>query len=348
MFVFTNIALNRSSTSPPDSDAPPALSRSESQVSLASDFSWEVITPPTSQRTTPEPLIRSSSTSALSSTSSSSSWDDATFGDDSHLLPSERNGGWISSSRNACGNVALLPLTVVASVNDALEWESIRNGFANAAESASDSIQDSINRYFQGTDLPAMHYNLLRYVPNFSMPTIHHLSRALDAWVDAMAALRGDADGTFVDERRSSDHLEFAHQMGLKARYKLFTQGLCSEWQVITTRESVHWQTAMNHALARLFLEERENFGVYQLFDMEPVWVGDFANSVWRLVLDTGMTEIFVRDAAVNGEFEEESETLEVDFALPERFGRVAVADVERRAASGGEWMRLNRRCQEE
>jgi hypothetical protein len=54
---------------------------------------------------------------------------------------------------------------------------------------------------------------------------------------------------------------------------------------------------------------------------------------MWRLELDTGFVDI------TSHECDEKSVCLGVDFALPERMGRVHVDDVERKVVEVGEWM---------
>jgi hypothetical protein len=266
-------------------------------------------------------ISSSSPTRPSSQTSSDSSWDVSTFPETSNLLPEEQNGTWRTGAVHAFKH----PSTTVSSVNKKLKWPHVRSKISYAAEIASDILQDRLNHAFDGHDLPAIHDKILNLVPSVSLPTTIQVIRSMDAISDSAVAFikRSRSDAALLDEEVVSDHLAFAHHMGLKARKALVRQGICHEWQILPTRPTITWQAQLDAALSRLFTAEKSAFSVSWLFSMKPVWTGDVVSKVWRLRLDTGLVEV-VLDREWN-EFEDKSVCLGVVFELPESAGCLQV-----------------------
>lgn len=276
------------------------------------------------------PNTSSSECSTISSTSptrpssqisSDSSWDVSTFPETSNLLPEEQNGTWRTGAVHAFKH----PSTTVSSVNKKLKWPHVRSKISNAAEIASDILQDCLNHAFDGHDLPAVHDKILNLVPSVSLPTTIQVIRSMDAISDSAVALikRSRSDAALLDEEVVSDHLAFAHHMGLEARKALVRQGICHEWQILPTRPTITWQAQLDAALSRLFTAEKSTFSVSRLFSMKPVWTGDAVSKVWRLELDTGLVEVVVDPEC--DELKDKSVCLGVVFELPESAGCLQV-----------------------
>jgi hypothetical protein len=265
-------------------------------------------------------------------TSSTSSWDVTTFPETSYLLPADRNGHWTTDAAHALKN----PSTTASNLHSPLSWPHLHSVLTSAADSASDTLSDNINRAFSGHDLPAMHDRVMNLVPSVTLPSLREFSQGIDSVTDcAQSLISRRYSVEFSEDDLPRDDLWFARHMGAKARLQLVAQGICREWQIMSTRETLEWQSQLENALARVYEAEKGGFGVKEMFGMMPVWIGDVENSEWWLELDTGLVEV----VGENDECEEKRVCLRVDFALPERTGRVRVRDVERGVVEMGEWM---------
>jgi hypothetical protein len=266
---------------------------------------------------------------------SSTPWDISTFPDTSNLLPPSSNGDW----RNIAAHGLKYPRVTASVINETLTWPYLRNKLVDAADNVAESLQDSVNRAFEGQDLPAMHDKALKMVPSISMPTSMQIGRSMDAISDSVMSFTKliRSETRFLDEDLLGDHLSFAHHMGMKARKALINQGICHKWQVMPSRETIEWQRELDTALARLFMTEKASFTVAQLFAMTPIWTGAVASKVWRLKLDTGMVEVVVE--VESDEFEEERICLLAEFELQESVGCISVVDVQRGVLDEDGWM---------
>jgi hypothetical protein len=250
------------------------------------------------------------------------SWDTFTFTDHAYLYPSDQNGNW---------------RTALSDPNASIDWPQVRTTISNTVESASDNFQDRFNRAFQGHDLPALHDKVLSLVPSVSMPSMRQISRGMDDLADGVqVALRRRKSLQFVEEELEGDRFAFARCVGAKARRELIARGICKEWQVAATRETLQWQVRLDEALIHVFRFGKGAFSVAQLFGMMPVWTGDVEGKVWRLGLDTGLVEVI---AGLDDEVGQKRIFLDVGFALPESAGCVRIEDVEREVFDDGEWM---------
>jgi hypothetical protein len=265
--------------------------------------------------------------------SSTFSWDVTIFPETSYLLPNDRNGDWMTEATHLLKS----PGTTASNLDSSLSWPHLHSTLTSAADSASDTLTDNINRAFSGHDLPAMHDRVMNLVPSVTLPTLREVSRGVDDLTDRAQDMiqRRRRSETFSEDDLPRDDLWFARHMGAKARRQLVAQGICREWQIMSTRETLEWQSQLENALARVYEAEEGGFGVKEMFGMMPVWMGDVENSEWWLELDTGLVEV----VGENDECGEKRVCLRVDFALPERTGRVRVRDVERGVVEMGEWM---------
>jgi hypothetical protein len=288
------------------STEPKPSSQDSFDTSAGSDKSTAPSTPPTQSR-------RASLTS----------WDMTSFTDHAYLYPSDQNGDW---------------RTALKDPNASIDWPEVRNSITSTLDSAADTLSDRLNHAFQGHDLPALHDKVLNLMPSVSMPTMHQISRGVDDLADGVQAiLRRQKSAEFLDEELTGDHFAFARCMGGKARRDLVAKGICREWQVAATRETLQWQIRLDEALMRVFRNEKEAFSVAQLFGMTPVWKGDVEEKVWKLKLDTGLMEVI--GGPGEAEVGEKRICLDVGFGLPESAGCVKIEDVERDAFDDGEWM---------
>jgi hypothetical protein len=231
------------------------------------------------------------------------------------------------------------PSAVVDTVNDALSRPHLRDSVAEAVENISEGLQDSLNRAFEGHDVPAMHDRMMALVPSMSMPSLREVGRRVDGMADRAQAvlMRRKSVNDVVGDDMVGGHLSFVHRMGAKARRALIRQGICRGWQ-INARESVEWRAKLDAALSSLFDAEKDSFTTGQLFAMEPIWIGNIGSKIWKLELDTGITEIVVDGEKDN--WEEKRVCLLVAFALPEAAGRMRIEDVERGVVDGeDDWM---------
>jgi hypothetical protein len=282
--------------------------------------------------TTPPPT-RSSTRPPLTPTIS---WDTATFPETCNLLSPSPNGNWVTTTIHALKS----PRATASSIHNALSWHNLHTQLANTADSTSDALQDSLNRTFEGRDLPAMHDKVTNLVPTITLPTMLQMSRSMDVISDSAIntfSRRTRSEAKFLDEELACDQFEFARHMGGKARSALVKQRICREWQVMSSRENAKWQGELDEALVRFFVAERVAFSVAQLFGMTPVWTGDVASKTWWLGLDTGLVEI-MDEAGIDG-CEERRSCLVVEFELPESIGSVRIANVEREVVDDGDWM---------
>lgn len=232
------------------------------------------------------------------------------------------------------------PGTAASAIQESLTWPNVRDKVANAAMSASDHLQQSVNRALQGKDVPAMHDKLLSYVPTLSVPSMASLSRGIDCLSDGVQevlAKRCDGNEKLVDKEVIGDEFAFARYMGQKAKRALVKQGICREWQVMATRENLGWLGKLDDAFLQLFVEENDACGEKELFEMEPIWSGDVENEEWRLELDTGLLEVIVMKDSE--ESQEKRICLKVEFALPESAGSVRIRDVEQVTVDDDDWM---------
>jgi len=285
---------------------------------------WELLdTPADSNSTSPSPHARRSSATFLSDCSS---FDNVISSEDSYLDPSDHNGDFKSDVAEAVKH----PVTAMRAAKDAFDLRQITNGIANVAEAASESIQDKLTHALDGQDLPAMHDKVMDMIPSVSMPTMQQVSRSLDVLSDSVMGMtgRGHSEAPFLEEILAGDHLSFAHHMGRKALRELVRNGICRPWQIERIGVALKWQPRIEEALMRLFIAEKKSFTPEQLFSMEPVWVVDAADKVWRLELDTDLMEVIVE--ADSDDCKERSVALDAKFSLPEQYGSVSIADVLR------------------
>jgi hypothetical protein len=229
------------------------------------------------------------------------------------------------------------PSVIAESVNEALSWPNLCNALASATESASDSLQDTLNRTFEGHDVPAIHDRVMSLMPSISLTSLRQVSQSMDSLTDKVqTAIQRRNSMAFIEEEMAGDHLAFAYRMGAAARCALVTQGVCKAWQ-IESRESVKWRVELDAALSSLFKAKKDNFSIEQWFSMKLIWSGDIRSKTWKLELDTGMAAIVVEfdsDA-----YEAKRVCLPVAFALPEAAGHVRIQDVERGMVDEEDWM---------
>jgi hypothetical protein len=290
------------------------------QVARNSSSTWGVTASPTNY-----PTHRPTASSTFS-------WDVTTFPETSYLLPNDRNGDWMTEATH----VLKSPRATASNLHSTLSWPHLHSALTSAADSASDTLSDNINRAFSGHDLPAMHDRVMNLVPSVTLPSLREFSQGVDSVTDRAQSLISRRHSVeFSKDDLPRDDLWFARHMGAKARRQLVAQGICREWQIMSTRETLEWQSQLENALARVYKVEKGRFGVKEMFGMMPGWMGDVENSEWWLELDTGLVEV----VAENDECEEKRVCLRVDFALPERTGGVRVRDVERGVVEMGEWM---------
>jgi hypothetical protein len=219
------------------------------------------------------------------------------------------------------------PSASASSLHSTLSWPHLRDALTSAAESASDAFEDNLNRAFAGHDLPAMHDKVMNLVPSVTLPTIRDISHGVDGLIDRAQFLISQRRTTsLINEDLPHDKLWFAHHMSAKARCALVSQGICQEWQVLATRETVEWHTRLENALVRVYEEEKGSISVSEVFGIRPVWRGDIEMGMWRL----GFKLV--------GE-EKKRVRLGVDFGLPEKMGWVRIGDMERGVVEVGEWM---------
>jgi hypothetical protein len=292
-------------------------SNSYHQVDHNSSSSWGLTaSPPTPPPTRPD-------TSNRPTTPSTSSWDVTTFPETSYLLPADRNGNWCNNTVNLIKNLS----GSASSLHSTLSWPYLRAALNSAAESASDTFEDNLNRAFAGHDLLAMHDRVMNLVPSVTLPRMRDISHGVDELTDrAQALVQHRFSSNFSEEDMPRDELWFARHMSAKARRALVSQGICQEWQVLATRETVEWHTHLENSLVRVYEVEKGSLSVSEMFGMRSVWRGDVETGMWRLMLE------------VVGD-EEKHDCVDVGFGLPERVGLVRVSDVERRVVEVGEWM---------
>jgi hypothetical protein len=321
---------------PPSTDAEttlptPSVEYMSTQTIHTSSFSYE---PQTSQYTPPDTRPSSPNRPTLSSYDL---WDTTTYPEHSYLYPAEQNGNWLTTTTHAIKN----PNSTASSIHSKVSWSHFRNAVSSATDSANDSLQDNLNRVFSRHDLPAMYDKAMQLVPSVSMPTIRQVNQGIDALADKAQAVipRRCSEEIFVEQELDRDDLSFARHVGAKAKHALVAQGICTEWQVVTTKETLEWQAQLDSALSCVFREEKQNFSVVQLYGMMPIWTGHVASATWHLELDTGLVEVVKENE--NEECEEERVCLRVDFALEEGAGRVSVCDVERSVIDFEDWMNV-------
>ncbi|KAF2030634.1 hypothetical protein EK21DRAFT_88755 [Setomelanomma holmii] len=337
MPIFTRAIPSQPSTPPSElfkNPWAPSAPAKEAGISSSSPSSsdWDLLdypsppsTDPTSRLPTPVPSL--------------SSWDTALFSEkSSQVLPNSRNGDWRTSALHNIAN----PFDTAASLNASGSWSNVYDTLSNSLEAASDNLQDSLDRVFQGKDIPAMHDRVVKLLPSISMPSLRHVCQSIDTFTDtAMTLTRFNQSETrFLDQELLGDRFAFARHVGANARRGLVKQGICRDWQIMPSRANMHWQARFASALVRLFEEEKAAFSVEQLFGMTPVWVGDVESKTWRLQLKTGLTEIVVEEEG--DEFEEKEVYLDSGFGLPESCGCVKVRDIERDGVEDGYWMAID------
>ncbi|KAH7082128.1 hypothetical protein FB567DRAFT_571048 [Paraphoma chrysanthemicola] len=291
---------------------------------------------PTSSRPATPPLVDPENTPPFTRPSTPTpleSWDTNTFAEKSTCLSPSPNGNWRTNLTH--------PIDTAASINASLSWHSLRNTVSHAAESASDTFHDRLNNAFQGHDVPAMHDRVMALVTNVSMPSLRDVSRSFDHVTDGLVEMReSNEHGSFVDEELVSDHFSFARHIGTKAKRALVKQGICREWEIEYSKAGREWQARLDGALVDLFKKEKKYFCIEQLFGMNTIWVADVTNKVWRLELDTGMVEVAVKGDG--DEFEERVLFLRTEFGLPEEYGSVRIANIERNVVEEGDWMAVD------
>jgi hypothetical protein len=342
LFFSMRAAPSRVGTPPPDLAPPETLSETSTDSNFSKSSRELLDTPPHTQSVSPSPLTRPSSDTLLGDCSS---WDSTIFGEQSNLLPPDRNGDRKTDFAEAVKH----PIASARAAKEVLELRQISSDIAKAAEAASESVQDKLTHALDGLDLPAMHDKVFGMIPSVSMPTMRQFSRSIDAFSDSVMGLPGRGrdlpELPFLEEELAGDQFAFARDMGFEARIALIGNGICRPWQIQRMGSSLHWQQQMDDALVRLFIAEKKSFTVEQFFAMKPVWIADVAGKVWRLELDTGFTEVIVD--ADSDDFEEKSVTLDTGFVLSERCGCVSVADVERGAVLDMEqdWLAVKDTC---
>ena len=211
---------------------------------------------------------------------------------------------------------------------------------------ATQAVNSSVNRAFQGTDVPEMGYKVANLVPSISVPTMHRIEKAVDTVGDVLGDAVENLDPR--GKKRKRDPIEpmhpnmqgsrwmFARLMGEKARTALIEQGVCKPYQLITGRRGLNWQHQLNQQLAEYYEVAKDEYRLHSLLEMKPVWVGDRERRVWKLVLDTGIIDVDV----VDGEFLEEVFMLKTGIDILEQRDWVSIRDYTRgmKTVEGGEW----------
>ncbi|KAL5115408.1 hypothetical protein ACEQ8H_006708 [Pleosporales sp. CAS-2024a] len=221
----------------------------------------------------------------------SNSWDTESFPETAYLYPTERNGNW----RTQASETMQDPRRAALSVHSAVQLPRLRQTVTCAVESASSQLQTRINRALQGKDVPAMHDKVVGMMPSLALPSKRCLSQGIDTLTDALQSLLHPHSPPppvpfpFLHADHPADHLAFAHHMATQARAALLAQAICRPHQVSPTRETMPWRTALESALDRLFLDEKEKptYGLAHLFSLRPVWRPDVPRKTWVLDLET-------------------------------------------------------------
>lgn len=345
MFSFRRTTRICPGRSPPESSTtgavPPLPFESPLIEEFDDDLLWEpLVAPKPTGSGHDAPLDSSDSPAPLDDCSS---FDIDTFPEHSYMYASDRNGTVGTDTVHALTH----PRETACSINKAFhyhassaDWHALCNRLLDFADSASESVNDHLNRIFEGQDIPAMHYRIVDTIPSITLPSMRRLELAADTLTDAVlsSVKRSRPDNHFQDQILQGDEWAFARIMGGKARGALVKQKICKEWQVTTTSITLRLHTQLHAALATLFNSEKEISGVAKLYEMTPNWVADVVKKTWRLELKPGLMDTMVhkdRGLCTLG-----LSCLPVAFEVPETWGCLVIEDVERGVVSAeDDWM---------
>jgi hypothetical protein len=228
-----------------------------------------------------------------------------------------------------------------------LNWGVVKRAVSGWAEEAFFEVEARINRAFEDRDVCEMGHRVTDFMPTVSLPTTSQLSQKFDTLSDDIQALleRVAPETNLEDEVLQGMQWVFARKMGEKVRHSLVKQGICKEWQVMLSQETLQWQIQLNQAMVRyfeqpqlgaythadfeaqLFFGNREGFSFSRLMDLEPVWIADRAKKVWQLDFDTLVVDLEKR----NGTVVDTSKHLPSGFGLPESASSVFIKDYYRK-----------------
>ncbi|KAH7382343.1 hypothetical protein BKA66DRAFT_403314, partial [Pyrenochaeta sp. MPI-SDFR-AT-0127] len=271
------------------------------------------------------------------------SFDIDTFPKHSYMYPSDRNGTVSSETLSAL----MHPKITASSINETFQrhansvnWPTLRNQLQHIASSASEHVNERLNRVFEGHDVPAMHDRIISIVPSMSLPDMRKFERTAAEFADAVQATtrQGCSVNVFLDQELQGDQWAFARIMGKKACNALVRQKICKEWQLTATTVTLHWHSHLHTSLATLFTTEKDMFGVTKLYNMTPFWTADAGRKTWCLELKTSLTDKSVEeDHDPHGEG---SICLAVAVELPESWGCLAIENIEQRVRDDEDgWM---------
>ncbi|KAF2875542.1 hypothetical protein BDV95DRAFT_484651 [Massariosphaeria phaeospora] len=309
-------------------------------------------TPPRSVCTTNPSTPAESVTSAETSLSFSDETpvftdDDATtvsFPPRIDMIPSETNGTILNDVVWAIKSPTKTATDFAHSAHRrarSLDWGTLKGKLEDLKDRASYEVGDRLNRAFEGHDAVELGNKVVDLLPSVSLPNSHQIGKAMDSLGDAIQGFmeRNPPQSHSEDINAQVTEWQFARSMGGKARRALVSQGICKPFQIVPTQRNSQWQMALNQALATLFHCMQNNPG--QLTDMKPLWIGDRRKKVWRLVIDTGCTDL----EEVDGDFVETPEYLHTGFELSEACGCISVKDYTRETVGVEEDWELVERC---
>lgn len=249
-----------------------------------------------------------------------------------HLLPSEPNGTWRTKVCHAAthsNEAASTFRQVLEQYAYELDVTTFLQKLEQTAEAIKDDVNDWLNQTFADCDLIEMHNRVRRLLPITSMPDKRQAERAIDAAADIARSLRKRRSESSLPEAIQGDKYTFARLLGQKARHSLIEQGICKEWQFLS-KGHVQLQHAMQLALMRTFTHIHDLDQDVPLSQAKPQWVVDRAENVWRLELDVGVVGVEVGPESDCSLIE--LGFIKTGFVLPESYGCVAIADLDRQA----------------
>ncbi|KAF2791018.1 hypothetical protein K505DRAFT_249909 [Melanomma pulvis-pyrius CBS 109.77] len=221
-------------------------------------------------------------------------------------------------------------------------WRAVKDGIGSLKNDATDSINERVNRVFQGTDVPELGNKVVDMMPVVKIPSMTQIDRVVDTL--------GDTSCPGSPEKRSLSHpdphshselqgsqWQFAFVMGKEARHALVKQRICRLWQTAPSQSGPSWQDALVKALVSFYVGAKTTHTLDSLLDMKPVWIGDVEKNAWRLVLDSGIV-----DAELDGMVLMEAPgQLSTGFEIPEQNNWTSIQEHNRgltRSVEYGEW----------
>ncbi|KAF1360748.1 hypothetical protein EJ07DRAFT_71896, partial [Lizonia empirigonia] len=249
-----------------------------------------------------------------------------------HLLPSEPNGTWRTKVCHAIthsNEAASIFRQVLEQHAHELDVTTFLHKLEQIAEDIKDNVNDWLNQTFADCDLVEMHNRVRRLLPVTSMPDKRQAERAIDAVADIARSLQKRRSDTSLPEAVQGDMYTFARLVGQKAHRSLIEQGICKEWQFLS-EEHAQLQHVMQLALMRTFTHIQDLHQDVPLSQAKPQWVVDRAENVWRLELDVGVVGIEVGPESDCSLIE--LGFIKTGFVLPESYGCVSIADLDRQA----------------